>query len=201
MFNKVTGIIQVGTSTAQEDAQFNIMSSNKKFVYIEPIPSCFAVLEKNFGMKENYKLFNCCCGDYEGETTMYLSSNNFESSSILKPVLHVSEFAHVLFNKTNKFPIKKLDNLDINFPDYNMLWIDVQGYEMEVLKGASECLKHMKYVYAECSADTFEMYENCSKYSEVISYLKEKGFDFIGTNDNYKNLIFNLIFENKNYEQ
>ena len=84
MFENVTGIIQIGTNTGQEDELFNSMSSNKKFVYIEPIVSCFSVLETNFGNNENYKLFNCCCGDYDGKTTMYLSSNNFESSSILK---------------------------------------------------------------------------------------------------------------------
>jgi len=197
MFKDVTGIIQIGTNTGQEDSMFNSISSNKKFVYVEPIPSCFSVLNENFGNKENYKLFNCCCGDYDGKTTMYLSSNNFESSSVLKPLAHTTEFASVLFNETKEFPIRKIDSFEIEFSDYNLLWIDVQGYEIEVLKGAEKCLKNIKYIYVECSNDGFEMYENCSKASNVVELLKEHGFTLIGSSDNYKDLIYNLIFEKK----
>ena len=197
MFENVTGIIQIGTNTGQEDELFNSMSSNKQFVYIEPIVSCFSVLENNFGNNENYKLFNCCCGDYDGKTTMYLSSNNFESSSILKPLAHTEEFQSILFNDTEDFPIRKLDSLPVEFEKYNLLWIDVQGYEIEVLKGAVECLKHIKHIYVECSNDDFEMYENCSKSSAVTEFLINQGFELKGSADNYKNLIFNLIFEKK----
>jgi FkbM family methyltransferase len=197
MFKDVTGIIQIGTNTGQEDSMFNSISSNKKFVYVEPVPSCFSVLQNNFGNKDNYKLFNCCCGDYDGKTTMYLSSNNFESSSILKPMAHTTEFKSVLFNETQEFLISKVDSFPINFADYNLLWIDVQGYEIEVLKGAVECLKHIKHVYVECSNDNFEMYENCSKASAVVELLQKHGFELKGSSDNYKDLIYNLIFEKK----
>ncbi len=195
MFKDVTGIIQIGTNTGQEDGMFNSLSSNKQFVYVEPIPSCFSVLKETFGNQKNYKLFNCCCGNYDGETTMHLSSNNFESSSVLKPLAHTTEFASVLFNDTKEFPISKIDSLDIQFENYNLLWIDVQGYEIEVLKGAENCLKHIKHIYVECSNDNFEMYENCSKSSQVTELLKTHGFELKGSNDNYKDLIYNLIFE------
>lgn len=195
MFDNVTGIIQIGTNTGQEDEYFNSISSNKQFVYVEPIISCFEVLKNNYGHQQNYKLFNCCCGNYEGEATMYLSSNNFESSSILKPLLHTSEFQTVLFNETANFPIKKIDSLLEDFSAYNLLWIDAQGYELEILKGATKCLDSIKHIYVECSSDNFEMYENCSKVSEITTFLTDFGFTLKGSSDNYKDLIFNLIFE------
>jgi FkbM family methyltransferase len=197
MFKDITGIIQIGTNTGQEDAMFNSISSNKKFVYVEPIPSCFSVLQENFGNKENYKLFNCCCGNYSGQTTMYLSSNNFESSSILKPMAHTTEFPTITFNEMKEFPIRQIDSFEIEFADYNLLWIDVQGYEIEVLSGAKKCLKFIKNIYVECSNDNFEMYENCSKVSKIIELLEKEGFELKGSADNYKNLCFNLIFEKK----
>ena len=49
--------------------------------------------------------------------------------------------------------------------------IDVQGYELQVLKGASILLKKIKYLIVEVSDN--EIYSGQSIYVEILDYLKE----------------------------
>jgi len=47
--------------------------------------------------------------------------------------------------------------------------MDVQGYEMKVLKGAIKTLESIKYVY--CEINTVEMYEGCPLVEELDEFL------------------------------
>jgi hypothetical protein len=49
--------------------------------------------------------------------------------------------------------------------------MDVQGFELEVLKGATETLKGIDYVYCEINRD--EVYEGCAKIWELDAFLKD----------------------------
>lgn len=55
-----------------------------------------------------------------------------------------------------------------------MLSIDVQGYELEVIKGASETLATIDCIISEINRD--EIYENCVQIDELDSYLNDIGF-------------------------
>ena len=49
--------------------------------------------------------------------------------------------------------------------------MDVQGYELEVLKGAKKTLESVDYVYCEVNRD--EVYENNAYVEELDEFLKE----------------------------
>jgi hypothetical protein len=55
-----------------------------------------------------------------------------------------------------------------------LLKLDVQGYELNVLLGAGEALKHCAFVYAECSHLT--LYKGQALYSDVEGFLRNHGF-------------------------
>mgnify|MGYP001173115457 CR=1 FL=1 len=59
------------------------------------------------------------------------------------------------------------------YEDVDMIKIDVEGYEMEVLKGADECLQQCTYVMIELN-------NNSKKYGssngQITKYLNQKGF-------------------------
>ncbi len=56
----------------------------------------------------------------------------------------------------------------------SLLKIDVQGFELEVLKSAGALLSRFEWVYAECSYAA--LYEGQALAQDVIFYLKEQGF-------------------------
>jgi len=77
---------------------------------------------------------------------------------------------------SEKTVIKTLDGVreanSLAFPD--TIKIDVQGYELKVLEGASETLKKTEYLVIELSFQ--ELYIGQPKLSDIIRFLEETGF-------------------------
>lgn len=73
---------------------------------------------------------------------------------------------------------RRLDDLLAELPgkgvDY--LKIDVQGFELAVLQGASEALKETLVVHSE--VEFVEMYEHQPLFAEVDQYMRKQGFVF-----------------------
>lgn len=55
-----------------------------------------------------------------------------------------------------------------------LLKLDVQGFELEALKGCEPCLEQLEHVYVECSY--IELYRGQALIGEVTSYLNGRGF-------------------------
>jgi hypothetical protein len=55
-----------------------------------------------------------------------------------------------------------------------LLKLDVQGFELSVLKGARSALKHCAFVYAECSE--VALYSGQPLFHEVEAFLASEGF-------------------------
>lgn len=59
-----------------------------------------------------------------------------------------------------------------------LLKIDVQGYELEALKGCEVLLAHIDWIYVECSF--IELYEGQALASEVLAWIQARGFRLVG---------------------
>ncbi|WCJ59683.1 FkbM family methyltransferase [Fontisphaera persica] len=57
---------------------------------------------------------------------------------------------------------------------YDTIIIDVQGAELEVLKGAKKTLKKIKYIITEAS--DYSAYKGCCTLNELADYLRMHGF-------------------------
>ena len=68
-----------------------------------------------------------------------------------------------------------------------LLKIDVQGYELEVLKGCGDILVKFDYIYVECSF--VELYKEQVLVDEVIQYLINYSFKLDG--------IYNTFYDKK----
>jgi FkbM family methyltransferase len=55
-----------------------------------------------------------------------------------------------------------------------LIKLDVQGYELEVLRGAEHCLKSAEVVMLECSL--LEYNEGAPLFAEVVDFMKDRGF-------------------------
>ena len=96
----------------------------------------------------------------------------------MKPKKHVDLYPNITFDSTIEVQQTFLDKYfyesDLDISDFNMINIDVLGYELEVFKGSVETLNKIDYVIAEVNRD--ELYENCAKVDEIDNFLSDFGF-------------------------
>jgi len=126
----ITGIIHIGAHYGEELNDY-INHGVQEIVLFEPLSKTFDVLEKNCkDLNANIQAYNVALGSSEGKATMYLSDNESQSSSILKPKTHIEEMPWINFSGTEEVEVTTLDSYNIEgfnfnyfFPDYS---IDVE---------------------------------------------------------------------------
>lgn len=174
----IKGIIHIGGHFGEELAEY-VRTGIQNIVVFEPLESNFNVLFENVNnLNANIIGHQVALGPEEKEIEMFVSSNEGLSSSVLKPKVHLTQYKDITFNQIEKVEMKTLDSY--NYVDYNFINMDVQGYELEVLKGGSETLKHIDYVYCEVNRD--EVYENNAYVEEIDEFLSSYNMERVETN-------------------
>ena len=165
----IKGIIHIGAHYGEEISEY-IDNGIQDIILFEPLVENFDVLSKKVKtLNANIEGYQVALGSKKGDATMYVSDNEKQSSSVLKPKVHLTHHPHVKFPSTEEVEVHLLD--DYNSKDYNFINMDVQGYELEVLKGGTKTLEHVDYVYCEVNRD--EVYENNAYVEELDEFLSE----------------------------
>lgn len=190
---KADGCIHVGAHHAQEHADY-AHAGVRRFVYIEPCAAAFNMLKNKFGAHHHIQLFNYACGDVEGEQVMYTGSQNEgQSNSLLKMEKHLQIHPGITLSNTELVTVKRLDSLGLAHKGYQLLVMDCQGFEGRVLKGATETLKQVNYVYTEVNKD--EVYQGCTLVDELDQLLYE--FDRVETGQWVGNMWSDALYVRK----
>jgi FkbM family methyltransferase len=173
----VSGIIHIGGHYGNEISKYK-EHNVENVILFEPLSSNFEVLQKT--IKEvggNIIAHKVALGNDNKKVTMNISDNDAQSSSILTPKVHLTAHPEVLFVGTEEVQMDKLDDYDCK--KYNMAIIDVQGYELEVLRGGSKTLQNVDYIYCEVNRD--EVYEGNARIEEIDEFLLSYGFERVET--------------------
>ena len=139
----------------------------------EPQKKVFEKLKNNYSYNENLRFYNIALGSKTENKDIYVNINNSnQSSSILEPAEHKKYHKKIIFDGRESIKVDKFSNLKLS--NVNFLNIDVQGYELEVLKGCDEYLKKIKYII--CEVNRKEMYKDCVLVKDLDKYLKRYSF-------------------------
>ena len=174
----IKGIIHIGAHHASEHNTY--LSHNiKNIIYFEPVKKNYDVLINKIG--NEFESHNVALGNFEGEVEMYIESDNFGMScSVLEPSLVTLQYPDIKFTEKEIVKINKLDNYNIDKNSFNMINIDVQGYELEVFKGGEKILNNIDYIMTEINRD--ELYKNCTKIEDLNNFLINYGFELVEEN-------------------
>ena len=172
----ITGILHVGGHWGEESSSYNALGI-KDVIFFEPLKRSYDVCKQNVE-QYGYRVINTALGTEEKMVEMYTETKNQgQSSSILKPLLHVQQYPDIVFDGKELVEMTTLDSYLIkqtNSSDYNFLNMDVQGYELEVLHGSIKTLESIDYIYTEVNRE--ELYENCAMIEDLDKFLNKYGF-------------------------
>lgn len=152
---------------------------SRGFIYgFEPVPNLYEALSARVKFRSNVKTFNLALGENDTDISMYISDGQSSaSSSILKPTKHVELFPGVSFDKRISVKMKKIQTwaLEEGVTGIDLLWLDLQGYEVNALRGMGSLLQRVKVIYTELCSD--ELYQGLITKEAYIEFLKTSGFD------------------------
>jgi len=175
----ISGIIHVGAHYGTEFREY--LDNGVNIIHaFEPVKETLKVLKENVKkLKAKIKIYPFALGSKKIEKkAIFLSENNeLQSSSLLKPKLHLIQHPNITFKKKEIVKVNTLDNLNIK--DSNYISIDVQGFELEVLKGSKKTLKNIDYI--NCEVNTGETYSNNPLIVDIDKYLKKYNFKRVET--------------------
>jgi len=173
---QVKTILDVGANVGQYSEEVIRHGFKGEIHSFEPISEVFQRLLKKTQRHLNWTAYNLGAGNKEEEIAMNISEN-FVSSSILK-VGKASLSAEPTTRITHQEKIK-ITTLDSFFQSKDLkgeilLKLDIQGYEMEALRGAIKSLPQIKLIQTELSFT--DLYEGGPLFDEVIAFLREQGY-------------------------
>jgi FkbM family methyltransferase len=170
----ISGIIQIGAHHGNEYDTLKKLSEN--ILMFEPQKEVYNKLFNKLGSMPNLIIENKALGSSIGIMQMYTEqANNGQSSSLLIPQLHCVQYPSIKFTGTEQVEVITLNEyFNDKLFNYNLLTLDVQGYELEVLKGSTDILLKVDYIL--CEVNRAELYRGCPMVEEIDSFLNDYGF-------------------------
>ncbi len=172
------GVIHVGAHAGQERIAYSACGLIRQ-MWIEPQPEVFQRLRAAIPESRHVRLFNVACGDRTGRAVMHrLVGNDGRSNSLLRPTLHLERWPGLHAEGTLEVQVVRLDDLlaqsGLAASDFSLLVLDVQGFELGVLRGADRTLDAIDAV--ACEVASVPLYENGSTAESLDAHLADRGF-------------------------
>lgn len=147
---------------------------------IEPIDEAADVIEAIVGGRYDVHVRRAAAGSDAGERTLYLTKAD-DSSSLLAPTdAQVEGFPGTHVVGERRVPVSGLDSLaqGVVLPRPTLLKVDVQGSELDVIRGASQVLGEVDHVLMEVSFEEF--YAGQPGGGTVLREMLARGFSLVG---------------------
>lgn len=172
----------------------------------EPQADSYLLLMNNVAGRENIKPINCALGENNGEAVLYKNVSAM-TNSLSQSTKDALRYFAGYNDPVGQEKVEVLTLADFmkqkGIQEIDLLKLDLQGYELNALRGLKDRLEQVKSIYIE--VEFMRLYEGASLFSEVDSFLHERGFIFfqfyglVRSPDNGRLLFGDAIFLNSRY--
>jgi len=164
-------------------------------ILIEPLPKVFQLLRKstsfnNMNERSSVFLYNCAAGE-DGQGNLYLSEIGSADSRVYQPKDN-DIYNYGKSRKKVEINIRSLDRIAMDtfddFPTDNVIKLDVQGFELEVVRSAKSLIENSKRIVIFIEFWPHGLQQNDTNPRELIFFFKDKRFrvlDNAGRNKSY----------------
>ena len=176
----IQGALHIGAHECEEKTFYNtfLNLNDEHIIWID------GNAEKVNKMKlENIKhIYHAVLNDRDGEVIFNIT-NNTQASSILE-LNHEKGYyndIHIMMKeKVSCYTLSTFVNVhSIGIKNLNFWNLDIQGSELNVLKGSPDLLQYCDVIYTEVNSD--HVYKNCGLVSEMDNFLQLHGFTRVYT--------------------
>lgn len=170
-------IIDCGAHVGSDSIELAKVFPKAKIHCFEPVPAIFDKLKHNTRNYPNIYCYKLALSNEIALSDMFVSSGTSDaSSSLLQPTGHLDDHPDVYFKDKINVETITLDEWagknNINRVDF--LWLDMQGFELQMLKASERILPGITCIHTEVSMK--ETYKNAVLYEDYRKWLEARGF-------------------------
>lgn len=180
---EIRTVLDVGANTGQFATMINTILPEAFIYSFEPLEQCFKLLQQNTEEIESIQCFRFALG-YENAHVMMHANEFSASSSILEMAdLHKTAFPYTKNSTEEPVEVRTLDSLlpQLRLRKNVLAKLDVQGYELNALRGGEEALSQIDILVVETSF--YRLYENQPLFDDIYGYLRKRNFKYRGNFD------------------
>jgi FkbM family methyltransferase len=171
------GVLHLGANTGEE-LDIYVKAGIQRVVWVDCNRRTLPYLRMNVEHVPGHVVIEAAVSDEDGEELDFRVTNNNASSSILELGEHQQLYPHIReIDKQRVITItvdRMLKAYDYKLEEFDFVNLDLQGYELKALRGMTELLPNVKWVYTEVNFS--HVYKNCCLVDELDGFLAQYGF-------------------------
>lgn len=180
---KIQTVIDVGANVGDFIASMRILLPTAQIIAIEPQPEYAQHIKNRFFDDKNLRILECAVGDKNEQQTFIV--NEYSPSSSLLPLakMHEEAFPHAREKTKITVAARTLDHIMeeqkkiIHEPVF--LKLDIQGYELQALVGATTLLSCTHIALIESSF--VELYRGQALFEDIRATMEHSGLYYAGS--------------------
>ncbi len=180
----IRGIIHVGAHEAEELSDYR-EARIEHILWVEANPSKWSFLEDKLSGFSAMSLGRFAASPKTGGSALLNIASNGQSSSLLALGTHADHYPSIKYSQKQSVPLVAVDDwidqLGANRSRLNFINLDIQGYELEALRGLKRQLEFTDFIYTEVSFE--EVYVDCALIADLDEYLGVFGFSRVALVD------------------
>ena len=169
-------ILDIGANKGQSADAFLNFFPDATIHSFEPSPSTFQELKENCKDKKKVQAWNYGIGATQSKQ-LFLENTHSEMSSFLAP----GESSWGNIERKTEVEVITLDSFTTkhNIDFVHALKTDTQGYDFEVLKGATNLMKDNKIALVFMEVIFSDMYKGQPAFNEIFQFLIDHNFSLV----------------------
>jgi FkbM family methyltransferase len=185
--------IEAGGHIGRDALELSTLFPDGHVYTFEPVPHLFKKLVENTRERTNITAYHTALSNVTGTQNMYVSDEQCDAvSSLLVPQEFFDKRPEIAFTAQEVQTITLNDWAQhYNVACVDFMWLDLQGYELQVLQAATDLLHNVRAIHTE--VNLVERYTGAPLYDEVRSWLEAQGF-LVDTEALYRTTWGNVLF-------
>lgn len=175
---RVDVVLDVGANDGGYASSIRKGGCKSDILSFEPLLEAHELLSKKASKDQKWHVApRMALGRDNGQVSINVSANSKSSSVLAMETQHLLAEPKSRYVGVQEVPLRRLDAVShptLDRSDAMFLKVDTQGYEMEVLEGATGLIERICGVQLELSLT--QLYGQQASYQDVIHWMGQRGF-------------------------
>ena len=167
-----TGVLHVGAHKAEESVGYDEAGWGHVY-WVEAQPNMVSELRSQLNISRN-TVIELAAWDSEIASMTLHVTNNSESTSLLEMGTHRVHYPHISVMQEVKVRAGRLDKHLPKGANFDFVNLDIQGAELQALKGLEEYMPQVQWIYSEINFE--DLYVGGTTIYALDDFLKRAGF-------------------------